>query len=123
MGAANNSIEHRWSQRHKVSLPVDIFSSGIKLTSCVTRDVGLGGVFLEVTNDQPDREEEVDLIFSLGKERQVSKYKLCAKVVRTANDGVGLMFKDFDTGAFRSLQEIIRHTPDSSMNLYAHNKL
>jgi len=109
MGAAN-VIEQRWSQRRTVSLDVDVFNGENLVANCRTRDVGLGGVFLEVADATLDTDDEVDLFFTLGGKKQVFRYKLKAKVVRMMSEGVGLMFKDFDTNSFRSLQEIMRYS-------------
>ncbi len=113
-----NSVEHRWSQRHKAMLAVDVYREGVKLFSCCSRDVGLGGVFLETDQCQhAPQAGAVELIFKLGGEAPHSRYRLHAHVVRTTDNGLGLTFKDFDTGAFRALQEIIRHIPNSSRSV------
>ncbi len=109
MGAANY-IESRWSQRRKVSLAVDIIEADTRLEHCRTRDVGLGGVFVETsTGHHPAKDAEVELLFKLvGNDQRLILHRLRAKVVRVTEDGVGLMFQGFDTNSFRSLQEIMR---------------
>lgn len=110
MGAANQ-IEHRWSQRRFVSLQVEIVGAGVN-EDCTTKDVGLGGAFVEMSGHIPDCDTDVELLFSLSNhDQRVTKHRLSARVVRSANNGVGLVFKDFDTRAFRSLQEVMRHAP------------
>ena len=108
--AAASSIEQRWSQRRAVSLAVDIVEHGELLTSCKSKDVGLGGVFLQTQTDMLDRDKDVELLFSLGDAEVPVQHKLKAKVVRLSSDGAGFMFKDFDTSSFRALQEIIRYS-------------
>jgi hypothetical protein len=108
MGAAN-IIEQRWSQRRAVSLGVEVFDHGSLLTTCNSRDVGLGGIFLETEQNRLAQNQDVDLYFSLGDDRS-TKHKLKAKVVRVLSEGAGLMFKDFDTSSFRALQEIMRYS-------------
>lgn len=109
---AVNVMEQRWSQRRKVALDVDIWRQGSALASSRTRDVGLGGVFLEVEGGRVlEKNTEVDLFFLLEAGDHVTRHKLKARVVRITVEGFGLMFKDFDIGAFRALQEILRHTP------------
>jgi hypothetical protein len=53
---------------------------------------------------------DVDLFFlSDDKAGSRARHKLSARVVRHTENGVGLMFRDFDTSAFRALQEIMKH--------------
>jgi hypothetical protein len=109
MGVANY-IENRWSQRRSLDMDVEILLNGSVLGLTRTRDVGLGGVFLLLDDGQPlTSDEDVDLLFMSGEQEGRSRHKLRARVVRHTADGVGLMFRDFDTSAFRALQEIMRH--------------
>ena len=51
-------------------------------------------------------------------EGQGTKHKINARVARISDAGVGLKFCDFDTGVFRSLQEIMsykKNTPTESI--------
>ncbi len=104
-----SSVEQRWSQRRPIALPVEVFEHGSLLASCNSRDIGLGGVFLSLADNELSKDQEVELFFSLG-EGNPTRYKLNAKVVRAADAGAGLLFKDFDTNAFRALQEIMRYS-------------
>lgn len=120
MGAANH-IENRWSQRRKVSLAVDVIDADAHLEHCRTRDVGLGGVFVEISAErQPAENAEVELLFKLiGKDQRLVQHRLRAKVVRATAEGIGLMFRGFDTSSFRSLQELMRQaTPEDAPKLH-----
>ena len=108
MGAAN-VIEQRWSQRRSVILGIEVFDHGSLISACQSRDVGLGGMFIETDKNQFKQNQDVELLFALGNENTV-KHKLKARVVRVLNEGVGLVFKDFDTSSFRALQEIMRYS-------------
>lgn len=108
MGAAN-TVEQRWSQRRSVALGVDIYRNEALLNKCQSRDVGLGGVFLDLEQGSLQQHQDVELFFTLG-ENSETRHKLKARVVRVSDDGVGLMFRDFDTGSFRALQEIMRYS-------------
>lgn len=106
------AMEQRWSQRRKVTLDVDVLQvDGQRVASTRTRDVGLGGVFIEMADGRPAEHMELDLVFVLDRQGHATKHRLKARVVRTTADGVGLMFREFDTASFRALQEILRHTP------------
>jgi len=106
MGAVS-AIEQRWSQRRSVSLDVDVVTENSLLTNCRTRDVSLGGVFLEMKNNIVEKNQDVELVFTLAKS-EAAQHKLKARAIRVTDDGIGLMFKDFDTNSFRALQEIMR---------------
>ena len=72
-----------------------------------------GGIFLKAEKNCLAQDQDVELYFSLGDDG-ATKHKLKAKVVRVLNEGVGLMFKDFDTSSFRALQEIMRYSVSES---------
>ena len=110
MGAANY-IENRWSQRRPISMSVEILCDGVKLAHANARDVGLGGVFLFLDKEQqPLGDIDVELLFDTSSENETRpKHKLKARIVRHSAEGVGLMFRDFDTSSFRALQEVMRY--------------
>jgi len=108
--SAASVVEQRWSQRRDVSLGVDVLVNGeIVVASCQSRDVGLGGVYINTDGHKLSSDCDYELCFSLG-QKDMAKQKLKAKVVRNSTDGYGFMFKDFDTNSFRALQEIMRHS-------------
>ncbi|MDH5301815.1 MAG: PilZ domain-containing protein [Gammaproteobacteria bacterium] len=107
MGVVNR-VENRWSKRRSLELSVEVIDQGITLAKSRTRDLGLGGVFVEWVNFPLEENSVVDLLFNLDDaEGRSSKHRLHAKVVRVDDDGVGLSFQDFDTCAFRALQALI----------------
>ena len=108
-------MEQRWSTRSRIALDVDLVYEGSERKGCRTRDIGLGGVFLEISRDVPPKDATVELTFRLGKDDN-TRHKIKAKVVRVSHDGVGLMFRDFDARAFRSLKELIHYTQGSSIH-------
>lgn len=109
-------MEQRWSTRSRIALDVDVFYEGAERKGCRTRDIGLGGVFLEIGKEAPPKDAMVELTFRLGKGTETSEHKIMAKVVRVTHDGVGLMFRDFDARAFRSLKELIHYTQGNSVH-------
>ena len=111
---AASVVEQRWSQRRDVSLGVDVLENGEVIASCQSRDVGLGGVFVNTESHELAADCDYELCFSLG-QKDMAKQKLKAKIVRTSQDGYGFMFKDFDTNSFRALQEIMRHSSMSKL--------
>ena len=103
-------MENRWSDRRDLCLGVDIIQQGKKLATCTSRDVGLGGTYIDIDNETKQRlhlDSDVELIFHLLDGQQETKHTLYARIVRVDTSGVGLKFHEFDTGVFRSLQEIM----------------
>ena len=103
-------MEKRWSERRELGVDVDIYQRGTLLGSCHSSDIGLGGTFLstdEALNIHKD--EDVDLVFRLLTQGQGTKHNVHARVTRVTASGVGFKFCNFDTGVFRSLQEIMSH--------------
>lgn len=102
-------IERRWAKRSYLGVDVDVYCQGIMIDGYKTRDLCLGGVFLESPRRFPGQDNRVELIFNLGAGVQHTKYKIRAKVVRQASDGIGLAFTDLNSAAFRSLRELMRY--------------
>lgn len=103
-------MEKRWSERKSLQVDVDVYQLGELLGSCFSSDIGLGGAFLTVGDafDMP-KDSGIELVFNLSAGGQSTRHKINARVTRTAQGGVGLKFCDFDTGVFRSLQEIMSY--------------
>jgi len=103
-------MEKRWSERKELSVGVDIYQQGELLASCLSKDIGLGGAFLGADSIiRVDEESDVELVFSLASSENSARHKIHARVTRVSDQGVGFKFCDFDTGVFRSLQEIMSY--------------
>ena len=104
-------MDNRWSNRKDLDITVDIYQHGDKLGSGRSRDVGLGGAYLDTVKAKHHLriDNDVELIFHLFEGPSEVKYALHARVVRVDDDGIGLKFHDFDTGVFRSLQQIMTY--------------
>lgn len=116
-------MEKRWSERKELSVDVDIYQRGMLLGSCHSSDIGLGGTFLATDAAIGiHKDEDVDLVFRLLSGGQDTKHNVHAKVTRVTAGGLGFKFCNFDTGVFRSLQEIMshKHTASSDMSESSH---
>ncbi len=101
-------MEQRWSPRTRADLDVDLSFHGEIVTGCKVKDIGMGGVFLEVEKAFP-RDTVVELKFKIRAAGQDTKHRIRATVARINDVGLGMMFCDFDAGAFRSLQEVLHY--------------
>ncbi len=106
-------MEKRWSERKQLCVGVDVYLNGDLLNSGRSSDIGLGGTFLGIDSVAGmDKDANVELVFRLvsGEAGEESvRHKINARVVRIVDEGVGLKFCNFDTGVFRSLQEIMAY--------------
>ncbi|MCG6969141.1 MAG: PilZ domain-containing protein [Gammaproteobacteria bacterium] len=104
-------MDNRWSNRKDLDISVDIYHEGDKLATGRSRDVGLGGAYLDSVQASHNLriDHNVELVFHLIEGTNEVKYALHARVVRIDQEGVGLKFHDFDTGVFRSLQQIMTY--------------
>ena len=110
-------MERRWTERTSINVPVDLSYAGVQTEECRTRDIGLGGVFVVLPETVNLMEEtSVELTFKLGATPHLTKHRINARVVRVSGDGVGMMFRDFDAIAFRSLQEVLLYNQNKPMN-------
>jgi hypothetical protein len=110
-------MERRWTERTSINVPVDLAYAGIQTEECRTRDIGLGGVFVELPKEVSlAADTAVELTFKLGTAPQLTKHRINARVVRVTGDGVGMMFRDFDAIAFRSLQEVLLYNQNNALN-------
>ena len=110
-------MEQRWSTRTRARLEIDLSCQGMANKRCYTRDIGLGGVFLELgQNAAPPRDSIVELVFNFDHGTVTGSHRIRGKVVRVVEDGVGLMFRDFDANAFRSLRELINYCQSNTVD-------
>ena len=108
-------MEKRWSERKDLSVGVDVYQQGQLLASCFSKDIGLGGAFLGAESSiAVNKESDVELIFRLATSTTGTRHKIHARVTRISDQGVGFKFCDFDTGVFRSLQEIMSYKTSAS---------
>jgi len=99
-------MEHRWSRRKLLDLEVHVNSHvGILCTS--SRDVSLEGMFLHGPVKMLEKNSLVDLEFRLGKKSTAKVYRVKACIVRSTDDGVGVMFLEFVVDAFRYFERLL----------------
>ncbi len=107
-------MERRWTTRTKLAVDVDLAVNGEGHIVCKTSDIGLGGAYVTHAYGALPNGENVELIFRLNGSPTLEEHKIRAKVVRSTADGVGLMFRDFDAVAFRSLQKVMKIKENAS---------
>ena len=117
-----STMEKRWSERKELNVGVDVYRHGSLLCSCESQDIGLGGTFLaNINTTDVQKDTDVELIFQLIEGGHNTRHKINARVTRVSRNGMGLKFCDFDTGVFRSLQEIMAYQRQPGNNSQNHN--
>ncbi len=109
-------MEQRSCLRSAVKIPVLLDNIGAGDIRCASRDVGMGGMFLEANSPSLSKGEEVQVVFSLPTEKGGRDHYLTARVARVEKDGVGVTFFNPDTATFRTLQELLKYS--KSQNLH-----
>lgn len=100
--------ETRWSSRKPVNLDIDLHFQGHEYTGCRTRDIGLGGMFVEFRHADMPKSTEVEIVVRLFKDGSKQCYRFRATVAHASNGGYGLAFQDFDVEAYRAVQDILQ---------------
>ena len=100
------SSEHRWSARTLQHLDVALFNNKMSRLPVRTRNISLGGMFIETGISLPVN-ASVTLGFTLQAGERVSHHRLAAFVVRLSEDGLGLMYEHLDDETVRSMREIL----------------
>lgn len=105
-------MEKRWCERKKLNVGVEIFLHGQMMGTAKAQDIGLGGTFLGIDSSADmQKDADVELVFRLmsGPGEPGTRHKVSARVARVTDRGVGFKFCNFNTGVFRSLQEIMTY--------------
>lgn len=98
-------MEKRRQSRSEVAVVADLIANGATYQGLATRNVSLGGVYLEPGAYPPPRpgaNVEVRFKSSSGTTRGFQ-----ARVQRSGPDGVALLFRDFDLDDFAYLQQLL----------------
>ena len=105
-----DSSEIRWSVRKPLNLDVDLHFQGYEYAGCRTRDIGLGGMFVEFKHADMPKDAEVEIVIRLFKNGNKRIHRFRTIVAHTSKGGYGLAFQDFDISSFRMLQDVLQLT-------------
>lgn len=102
-------MEQRHCLRLPLTLPVVLTTSG-KTVSCVTKDFGMGGMFLKINGEQPLIGERASVSFTLSQKQGNVSHSLNVVIARTTSDGLGIAFAQSNAVTFRSIQELLKYS-------------
>jgi hypothetical protein len=103
--------DSRSSIRKPLVLSVEVYSLGEHLGRTQTRDINLDGAFLECCARELHPNEILELLFHVHDNEQ-STLRLRAAVIRSTEEGVGVLF-DYDAQEYRRLLD--------TLSTYAHD--
>lgn len=99
--------ETRWSARRRVQLQVEVYCAGRPFASGVTRDVGLGGMFIEGRGIQPRCTRPLEVVVNGSLGGRPYSHRFHATVVRHSPRGLGVAFSRYDLNDVRALQRLL----------------
>ncbi len=108
-------MELRSCLRSPLKLPITLTSNNTEVT-CITRDFGMGGMFIELENKHLKAGETAQVVFSLYQDSGERTHRLNAKIAHLADGGLGLSFSQADTSTFRTLQELLKYTKKQNLH-------
>lgn len=97
-------MEHRCSVRKPFNLQLLIYKNGLPVQSGVSRNLGLGGVYVEVGGCEWRKHECLEIEFLDGGKGGM---RLPAVVVHQSAQGVGLMFDGISGEQRRALRVLL----------------
>ena len=98
----------RLNLRKPVNLDVDLHFLGHEYTGCRTRDIGLGGLFVEFRDADIPNSAMVDIIVRIFKDGSKKCHRFHATVAHASSGGYGLAFQNFDDESNRAVQDILQ---------------
>lgn len=105
--AAAQPDEHRWSGRAALTLDVTLYNGDAGPVRTHSRDISLGGMFIEAVPETLSLNDRVTLVFNLSGGGEISHQRLPASVVRIAPGGAGLMYHNSDPASIRELRAML----------------
>lgn len=98
-------MEKRWSMRKEIQLDVVLHHDSAGVIKCKTRDISLEGMFIETESSILPVDEQVYLDFILQNDNN-KLHHIRAKIVRTTDNGMGVMFREFNPRISHFLRDV-----------------
>ncbi|NOZ10270.1 MAG: PilZ domain-containing protein [Gammaproteobacteria bacterium] len=111
-------LERRWNPRKEFEVHVAIYYSGLGILRGVSRDISLKGMFIKLPSVQLPLNAALDVVFSLGSQKDRQRMRVPALVVRSESDGVGAMFSNLELSASAALCKMMNQSP--AMEVQSH---
>ena len=99
--------ERRWSDRVSETLPVTLHCHGNPPLHARSRNISLGGMFVETVTAIDSLSMPAVISFSLSRGSEIRHYRLSVELIRIADDGAAIMYRDFENETVRTLREML----------------
>ncbi len=105
----NKHVDHRWSARQELALPVKLYSGGEPVGQGLTDNVGIGGMRIELNSLKGNlpTEAHVSVAFTVTNNGNTTHHRLPATVIWSGENDAGLMFTDFNVDTVHTLRDIL----------------
>jgi hypothetical protein len=109
-------MERRWGMRRPVDVEVVLDNQPASLLRGRIGNISIGGLFVKTEPTALRLHAPIELVLLLDDRSGTRVYRLPAIVVRLTDDGVGLMFDQYDVNAFRTLVVLLLEQQKNSAN-------
>jgi hypothetical protein len=103
----NCLTEKRKHRRSSIQLDVDLVYPEGGSSRVKTRDLSIGGLFVEAIDNQPPKLGTLLTVTFLSTPHQSGTYSLKARVQRLTHNGIAMTFIDFDLEDLRFIDTIL----------------
>lgn len=100
-------MEHRCSERWQIAIPVSIHRKEHPVTIGKTRNISLGGMFIETGSADFEQNACLEVELSIRLDHQPRRLHLPAVVAHVSERGIGLMFRSLSPESERVFQNLI----------------
>lgn len=100
-------MDQRWSERIPVNLEVLLDYPSLGLIRAKARDINLNGMFIDTGQIALAADEALAVTFVIDGGIDKKPYNLKAKVIHTANRGVGVRFWNLDAETAQSIKKFV----------------
>lgn len=100
-------MEHRWSMRKPIASSVMLKGTPFGVIQVRAKDISLGGMYVDTGKKPLHVNASVDLALMVSGEKEQKVCVVPAVVVRTTDEGAGLMFDRFAPSTFRLLGSLL----------------
>jgi len=109
----DNSVDfdNRWSERRDVHLPITLLGRDREILQASSKNISIGGIFIEAAPCQLDIGQKLEVAFSLRGTGGQHRHCLPVRVVRNHHDGAALAFRDYNFNALNALRALLYDTP------------
>lgn len=100
-------MENRYSARNPLAVDVELHHGRTTIGTFKVRNISLEGMFVETGPINLYPSDLIDATLTIGHER-VAEHEVRAVVVHHTEDGIGLMFRDYQPALLGFLQLVSR---------------